>query len=139
MASYARQSGDFQLRKMAERIQARAFDRVQELIREIPKEKPGPKLKAAGDLYLSPRQKATQKAGLSERQVKTALRIGNIPDEQFEAVIEGNDPPTAGRNRAQSAKSVLAQCVRRSAMSECAGWPIAPDRTLARALDRVAV
>jgi hypothetical protein len=69
MASYARQSGDIELRKMADRIQRRAIDRVGELIRQIP---PAPgqrndiEPKGAASLRLSPRQQATSAAGLSK-------------------------------------------------------------------------
>jgi hypothetical protein len=31
---------------------------------------------------------------MSERQRKTALRIANVPREEFEALVESDDPPT---------------------------------------------
>jgi hypothetical protein len=33
-------------------------------------------------------------AGLSEHQQKTAMRVHNVPREQFEQLVEGDDPPT---------------------------------------------
>jgi hypothetical protein len=40
------------------------------------------------------RKKFAKEAGLSERQRKTALRIASIPKEQFEAMVESENPPT---------------------------------------------
>ncbi|MGH8572389.1 MAG: hypothetical protein ACREX8_07430, partial [Gammaproteobacteria bacterium] len=40
------------------------------------------------------RSQAATEAGLSEHQRKTALRIAAIPEEEFEAQIESDDPPT---------------------------------------------
>jgi hypothetical protein len=37
---------------------------------------------------------AGEQAGMSERQVKTAVRVANIPTEEFEAAIESVKPPT---------------------------------------------
>lgn len=33
-------------------------------------------------------------AGMSERQIKTAVRVANVPDERFETVVESEQPPT---------------------------------------------
>jgi hypothetical protein len=40
------------------------------------------------------REHAAKDAGLSERQRKTAPRIVNVPEEQFDEAVESNDPPT---------------------------------------------
>ena len=40
------------------------------------------------------RTQATMDAGLSERQRKTALRVANIPEEEFKLTMEEEDPPT---------------------------------------------
>jgi hypothetical protein len=37
---------------------------------------------------------AGRAAGLSDRQTKTALRVANIPEAEFEEAIESADPPT---------------------------------------------
>lgn len=42
----------------------------------------------------SSRSKAANDAGLSERQRKTALRVANIPEEDFEQAVESDYPPS---------------------------------------------
>jgi hypothetical protein len=92
MASYARQAKDDALRIMCDRIQACAIRRCGELLREI-RPATGAHLKRDGTVPLSRTQAATD-AGLSERQRKTALRVANVPDDEFEEAIESDDPPT---------------------------------------------
>jgi hypothetical protein len=97
LGSYAKQSKDESLFKMATRIQARAIRRCGELLKEIetmqvkrtdlePGDGDGPKSMT--------RKSAAEKAGLSERQQKTAVRVANVPKEEFEAQIESDSPPT---------------------------------------------
>lgn len=95
LASYARQSKDDTLRKMAERIQARAIIRCGELLKQIEPGKTGPKteLHDATVMQLNRTEAATQ-AGLSERQKVTALRAASVPKERREALIESDNPPT---------------------------------------------
>jgi hypothetical protein len=95
LASYARQAKDDSLRVMAVRIQARAQRRAGELLKQItpgtggrPSENPG------GRPPEFSRTQAAQDAGLSDHQRKTALRIANIPEPQFEDAVEGVKPPT---------------------------------------------
>jgi hypothetical protein len=87
LASYAKQSKDESLFRMAVRIQARAIRRCGELLKEFEstqgkrtdlelQDDAGPKLT---------RQQAATEAGLSERQQKTAIRLANVPEEEFEA------------------------------------------------------
>ena len=40
------------------------------------------------------RKDVASKAGMSERQRKTALRVANIPKEEFEQAVESDNPPT---------------------------------------------
>lgn len=40
------------------------------------------------------RRKAAEEAGLSERRRRTTLRIANIPEDEFEAAIEQENPAT---------------------------------------------
>src|SRR5262249_36312835 len=40
------------------------------------------------------RKKVADAAGLSERQRKTAIRVANVPGADFEAAVEGDNPPT---------------------------------------------
>jgi hypothetical protein len=82
LASYARQAHVDTLLKLATRIQARAMQRVGELLKEI---KPPTRFT---------RMQAAHEAGLSERQKNTALRVASIPPEEFEAAVESEKPPT---------------------------------------------
>lgn len=94
MASYAKQAKDTSLRNHALRIQARALRQLGELIKVIPSPPQGQKQKAPSGLRAKSRQRATKEAGLSERQVKTAVRVANVPAEHFEEQIESANPPT---------------------------------------------
>jgi hypothetical protein len=46
-----------------------------------------------GDCPLVTRTNTATEAGLSEHQRKTALRIANVPEDEFETAIESDDPP----------------------------------------------
>lgn len=97
LASYARQADDDTLRNMAIRIQARAIRRCGELLNAIEAAKGGDRGNGAtgGRTPIAQtRTSAAQEAGLSEWQQKTAVRVANVPAEQFEAVIESEKPPT---------------------------------------------
>lgn len=111
LASYARQMGDDELRKMADRIQARAIARAGAILKEIEARHTGrpKKLGTVADPNFDPaaffenpisilgpitRKQAATDAGLSERQRKTALRVANIPEREFEEAIDSEDPPT---------------------------------------------
>jgi hypothetical protein len=91
LASYAKQSKDESLFKAAVRIQARAIRRCGELLKEFEPAKNQHDAQAAGG---PSRTKAAQEAGLSKRQEKTAVRVANVPEEEFEAQVESDSPPT---------------------------------------------
>lgn len=106
LASYARQSKDDSLRKMADRIQARAIRRAGELYGQIEKGKPGPKTELQdGTVPQLSRTEAAKNAGMSERQRKTALRVANVPEPVFEAAVESADPPTVTQLAEQGKQS----------------------------------
>jgi hypothetical protein len=94
LASYAKQADDKGLMNMAVRIQSRAIRRCGELLERFDARGAHRKKVASG---LSSRRDAGDKAGMSERQVKTAVRVANIPDEEFEALVESAHPPTITR------------------------------------------
>lgn len=98
LASYARQSKDDSLRKMADRIQARAIRRCGELLKQIESGQGArtDKLHDCGDTKLT-RTQAAAAAGLSERQKVTALRVASVPQPEFEAAVESESPPTVTR------------------------------------------
>jgi hypothetical protein len=95
LASYARQVNDDELRRTADRIQARAIHQAGKLLKEIP---PGPGGRPAktqeGALPSLTRSQAAENAGLSEHQRKTALRVANIPFDELVRTIESANPPT---------------------------------------------
>jgi hypothetical protein len=93
LASYARQAKDDVLLKMSMRVQARAIDRCGELLKQIEPAKTGPKLSDASDTQLG-RVQAARDAGLSDRQRVTAIRVNNVPRNQFETMVESDNPPT---------------------------------------------
>jgi len=92
LASYAKQAGDTELETMATRIKARAIRRCGELLKQI-EPATGAHLKRDGGDPFS-RTQAAQDAGLSERQHKTALRVANVPEDQFTSQVESDTPPT---------------------------------------------
>jgi hypothetical protein len=93
LGSYARQSKDESLFKAAARIQARAIRRCGELLKEFEAKNQYDANARDGDGPCTIKE-AGVKAGLSERQQKTAVRVANVPKEDFEAQVESDSPPT---------------------------------------------
>ena len=78
LASYARQSEDDQLEKMAMRIRARAIRRAGELL-ELVQPAKNQHDNSAGAGGGIGRKQAASDAGMSHRQMHTALRVANVP------------------------------------------------------------
>lgn len=94
LASYAKQADDDTLRKLADRIQARAVRRCGELLKQFDGQGARTdKLGEGGHTKLTQRQVASD-AGLSRHQQVTAVRVANVPTATFEAAIESAAPPT---------------------------------------------
>lgn len=91
LASYAKQADDDTLRRLADRIQGRAVRRCGELLKQFDGSTRNAGL--AGT-HRIPRYEVASGAGLSEHQTKTAVRVANIPEDDFESAIEGDSPPT---------------------------------------------
>jgi hypothetical protein len=96
LASYAKQAHDTTLRKMADRIQARAIRRCGELLKQIKPARGANQNIRAGTGPKAGRKQAAADAGLSARQRKTALRVANVPKAEFEKAVESPNPPTVG-------------------------------------------
>lgn len=97
IASYAKQADDDSMRRMADRIQARAIRRCGELLREIAPSKGGrPTEKLVGAPTPVSRTQAAKHAGLSRNQKVQALRVANVPQADFESAVESERPPTIG-------------------------------------------
>lgn len=106
LASYAKQADDDSLRKMADRIQARAIRRAGELLKQIEPSKGGrpPEETREGDRPSLSRKQAANEAGMSDHQRKSALRVANVPDEEFERQVESDNPPTVTKLAEQGKK-----------------------------------
>ncbi len=92
LASYAKQAQDEGLRKMADRIQARAIRRCGQLLEEMKPRVNRHDSRKGSDP--PPRHEAARSAGLSRDQKRTALRVARVPGEVFDAAVESDDPPT---------------------------------------------
>ncbi len=95
IATYARQSKDNALLNLAIKIKARAVRRAGELLKEFQTGPDGgrPTKNGAAAGPVSQRQAAAD-AGMSERQEKTAVRVANVPQKEFEAAVESENPPS---------------------------------------------
>ena len=94
LASYARQADDKTLEKYAVRIRSRAIKRAGQLLDEIDG-RGGDRTKSGDAPTSGPTQRAAAKqAGMSKDQQVQAVRVARVPDEAFEAQVEGNEPPT---------------------------------------------
>jgi hypothetical protein len=94
MRSYARQAKDDTMYKMALRIQARATRRCGELVKTFQTGPKGGRPKNGNGTDPVSQREAAKDAGMSERQIKTAVRVANVPAETFDAAIESDNPPT---------------------------------------------
>ena len=96
LASYAKQAKDDGLKKMADRIQARAIRRAGEILKQIEPGKTGPKssVLGAGDHTQLSKSDAAESAGMSKHQQVQATRVASISESEFIGMIEGETPPT---------------------------------------------
>lgn len=95
LASYAKQAEDDQLERMAQRIRARAIRRAGELLKQLEPNPGGrPSETSVGDRPSFYRTDAAREAGMSPHQAKQAVRVANVPEDDFEAQVESDKPPT---------------------------------------------
>jgi hypothetical protein len=97
LASYARQSEDLELEKMAIRIRERALRRASEIARQMMQPHGTNQHTKAGDhsdVISLPKEKVQEISGFSRRQLNNVLAIGNIPQEDFDRQVESANPPT---------------------------------------------
>ncbi len=92
LASYAKQAKDKQLLNYAQRIKNRAMKRAGELLKQVEpgntQDRGGGRNIMDGTVPDVSRRRAAEEAGLSERQAKTAQRLANVPEEEFEQMNE---------------------------------------------------
>jgi hypothetical protein len=93
LASYAKQSQDESLMKMAQRIKARAVRRAGELARQVMQPVGRPSDNFEGNHNIS-RAEVKDQSGFSDHQLTQATRIAAIPQQDFEAQVDGDTPPT---------------------------------------------
>lgn len=94
LASYARQAKDDSLYKTAGRIHGRALRRVGELQKQFQSRGARTDKPSNGTDTKLTQESVAREAGLSKRQEVTASRIAAIPEDQFEELIESEQPPT---------------------------------------------
>jgi hypothetical protein len=94
LASYAKQAHDDSLQKLALRIQSRAIRRCGELLETFQTGPQGgrPKGNSTGAGTVSQRD-AAEAAGMSKRQEVQAVRVAKVPQDEFDAAIESDEPP----------------------------------------------
>lgn len=106
LASYAKQANDDQLMNMAIRIRDRAIRRAGELLKQIePGHGQNQNISDGGDTKVLTRTDAARQAGMSERQQVTAIRVANVPADEFERQVESDNPPTVTKLAEQGKKS----------------------------------
>ncbi len=105
LASYAKQAGDETLMKMAIRIRDRAIRRAGELLKQIEPGQGARDGKREVDARLPLRGEAAAAAGMSPHQAKQAIRVANVPADQFEEQVESETPPTVTALASQGTKS----------------------------------
>lgn len=108
LASYAKQSQDDELMKMATRIRDRAIRRAGELLKQI-EPKRGANQNIGGDAptKVMTRKEVASDAGMSRDQMHTALRVANVPADQFETMVNAHSssmPEVSRRNLSRLSK-----------------------------------
>jgi hypothetical protein len=93
LASYAKQANDDEMMKMAVRIRDRAIRRAGELLKQI-EPQPGKRTDVEPSGGAPTRLQVAKDAGMSRDQMHTAIRVANVPAEDFEKQVESQTPPT---------------------------------------------
>lgn len=105
LASYAKQSKDEELMKMAIRIRDRAIRRAGELLQQI---EPGQGARDGkrGEGTHTPltREAAAQEAGMSKHQQVQAVRVASVPKADFERAVDAPKPATVTQLAAMGTK-----------------------------------
>lgn len=108
LASYWKQANDDTMWKLAKRIQARAYRRAGELLKQFDAKGRNQYTEDSmvNHTKLS-QQEVAEQAGFSKNQKDTAVRLANVPEEQFDAQVESDNPPTITQLAEQGKKSIL--------------------------------
>lgn len=109
LASYARQSQDEELEKLAKRIRSRAIRRCGELLKMFDGRSENAKKQSGVDPTLISQREAAERAGLSKDQQVQAVRMANIPEEQFEMQVEAEKPLSPSELAQQGRREYLSK------------------------------
>jgi len=92
---------------MADRIQGRAIRRCGELLKQFKSVggRPPAEEKLGEAPPLVSQTAVGTEAGLSRDQIKNAVRVANVPADDFERQIESDNPPTVTKLAEQGKKS----------------------------------
>jgi hypothetical protein len=105
LASYAKQAEDDQLERMAQRIRARAIRRAGELLKQIePQQGQRRDLQPSVGGHTKSREDAAREAGMSKHQQVQAVRVANVPADDFERQVESPKPPTLSELASQGVR-----------------------------------
>lgn len=105
LASYAKQANDDEMMKMATRIRDRAIRRAGELLKQIEPGQGARDGKREAGTHPPLRQEVAAQAGMSPHQAKQAVRVANVPQEDFEKQVESSNPPTVTKLAEQGKKT----------------------------------
>jgi hypothetical protein len=103
LASYAKQANDEDMMKQATRIRDRAIRRMGEVLKQFDDRGRPSENKVDDHRNLSQRE-AAENAGISPHQQKQAVRVANVPAEDFERQVESDKPPTISQLAQQGIK-----------------------------------
>lgn len=111
LASYAKQADDDQLQQFCIRIQARAVRRCGELLQTFQAPKGGDRksseYQSGGAPTVISQRRAAEQAGMSKDQEVQAVRVANVPEDEFEAAIEQLHPATVTQLAAAGRKPIV--------------------------------
>lgn len=102
LASYARQADDKTLENYAIRIRSRAIRRAGELLKQFDgrgstggNQYTGSIEKSKGDhTSFKSQTEAAREVGMSKHQQTTAVRVANVDEQEFDSLVESDNPPT---------------------------------------------
>lgn len=94
LASYAKQANDEELMKMATRIRDRAIRRAGEILSQVNGQGARTDQLSVGGHTKLTQDQAARDAGMSKHQQVQAVRVANIPRDEFDRQVDSDKPPT---------------------------------------------
>lgn len=108
LASYWKQANDDDMWKLAKRIQARAYRRAGELLKQFDAKGRNQYTEdSMVNLTKLSQKEVAEQAGFSKNQKDTAVRLANVPEDKFDAQVESDNPPTITALAEQGKRSIL--------------------------------